>query len=316
MPCGIIENNVIREKVVKHKDRAEATRIFNYPFPAVEEALVNAVYHRSYEQREPVEVRVNPDGIEIVSYPGPDASIRIEALNSDKIVARRYRNRRIGEFLKELDLTEGRCTGIPKIRAAMEKNGSPPPRFSTDEGRTYFLVELPVHPQLPGCEAHDEAHAMSASGPDGNRGQDLSFVASQTKEPPGDRRAPRSEEPKRASLQVHRPPAEPGVHRIDHPRQASEQEPEDATHREWQGVARDGMKVSADSPATTRDGGASREGARTTYFHPTLCPGVASLPGGTRPPFASAARPRRWPGSCRTRARFRGPSRPSRDSAK
>ncbi len=57
--------------------------------------------------------------------------------NSNKIVARRYRNRRIGEFLKELELTEGRCTGIPKIRAAMAKNGSPPARFSTDEGRTY-----------------------------------------------------------------------------------------------------------------------------------------------------------------------------------
>ena len=66
---------MIREKVVKHRDRAEATRIFNYPFPALEEAVVNAVYHRSYEQREPVEVRVNPDGIEVISYPGPDASI-------------------------------------------------------------------------------------------------------------------------------------------------------------------------------------------------------------------------------------------------
>ena len=154
-----IQNSVIREKVVKSKDRAEATRLFNYPFPSIEESLVNAVYHRSYELREPVEVRVNPDGIEIVSYPGPDASIRIEALNGDKIVARRYRNRRIGEFLKELDLTEGRCTGIPTIRAAMAENGSPPARFSTDEGRTYFLVELPVHPEMPGTgQAHDKAY--------------------------------------------------------------------------------------------------------------------------------------------------------------
>ena len=79
-----LESDVIREKVVKHKDRAEATRIFNYPFPAIEEAVVNAVYHRSYEQREPVEVRVNPDGVEVVSYPGPDASIRTEALNGEK----------------------------------------------------------------------------------------------------------------------------------------------------------------------------------------------------------------------------------------
>ena len=115
--------------------------------------MVNAVYHRGYDQREPVEVRVNPEGIDIVSYPGPDASIRIEALASDKIVARRYRNRRIGEFLKELDLTEGRCTGIPIIREAMANNGSPPPRFSTDEGRTYFVTELPVHAELKGLQA-------------------------------------------------------------------------------------------------------------------------------------------------------------------
>jgi ATP-dependent DNA helicase RecG len=64
---------------------------------------------------------------------------------------------------KELGLTEGRCTGIPTIREAMAKNGSPPPKFSTDQGRTYFLVELPVRPRMDGIgqahhEAHDEAH--------------------------------------------------------------------------------------------------------------------------------------------------------------
>jgi ATP-dependent DNA helicase RecG len=153
-----IENRAVREKVIKHPGRAEASRFFSYPMTAIEEALVNAMYHRGYDQREPVEVRINPDGIEIVSYPGPDPSIRLESLNGGKVTARRYRNRRIGEFLKELDLTEGRCTGIPKIRAAMERNGSPEPRFSTDEGRTHFLVELPVHPEFVGVPAHDEAH--------------------------------------------------------------------------------------------------------------------------------------------------------------
>ena len=110
-----IRNNVIREKVTKHPDRAEATRIFNYPFEAIEEALVNAVYHRGYDQREPVEVRVHPEAIYIISYPGPDPSIRTE------------------------DLTEGHCTGIPIMREAMAANGSPPPKFSTDDARTYFL---------------------------------------------------------------------------------------------------------------------------------------------------------------------------------
>ena len=60
-------------------------------------------------------------------------------------MSRRYRNRRIGEFLKELDLTEGRSTGVPKILRVMKTNGSPAPVFETDEDRSYFLIRLPVH---------------------------------------------------------------------------------------------------------------------------------------------------------------------------
>ncbi|MFN7679786.1 MAG: ATP-binding protein [Planctomyces sp.] len=69
-------------------------------------------------------------------------SIRMAALNGDRLVARRYRNRRIGNFLKELDLTEGRCTGIPTRRSAMTENGSPPPGFATDEARDVFLRRI------------------------------------------------------------------------------------------------------------------------------------------------------------------------------
>lgn len=157
-----VQNNVIKEMVTKVPGQAEAKRVVNYPYAAIEEALVNTVYHRSYEQREPVEMRVNPEIIEIVSYPGPDPSIRIESLDGEKIVARRYRNRRIGGFLKELKLTEGRCTGIPTIRKAMADNGSPSAKFSTDDQRTYFLVELPVHPAFEKAheEAHEKAHGL------------------------------------------------------------------------------------------------------------------------------------------------------------
>lgn len=62
-------------------------------------------------------------------------------------LSRRYRNRRIGEFLKELDLTEGRGTGIPKIMKAIKKNGSPMPKFETDDNRSYFLTVFPIHPK-------------------------------------------------------------------------------------------------------------------------------------------------------------------------
>lgn len=141
-----IRRNYLNETVIKHPDRAEATRVANFPYQAIEEAVVNAVYHRSYEEREPVEVRISPQEMVVLSYPGPDRSVRLEQLRIGRAIPRRYRNRRIGEFLKELDLTEGRATGIPKILRAMKENGSPPPEFEFDKDHSYFLVRLPVQP--------------------------------------------------------------------------------------------------------------------------------------------------------------------------
>ncbi|MFA5631943.1 MAG: ATP-binding protein [Porticoccaceae bacterium] len=102
--------------------------------------MVNAVYHRSYEEREPIEVRISHDELVVVSYPGLDRSIRMADLKAGRAVSRRYRNRRIGEFLKELEMTEGRSTGIPKILKEMTANGSPAPLFETSDDR------LPRHP--------------------------------------------------------------------------------------------------------------------------------------------------------------------------
>jgi len=141
-----IKNNILKEYIIKMPGKAEALRFYNYPFEAIEEAVVNAFYHRDYEIREPIEVRVTPEKIEIISYPGPDRSISLADINKGKLVARRYRNRRIGEFFKELRFTEGRCTGIPKIFDSMKANGSPKPVFSTDKDRSFFMVTLPSNP--------------------------------------------------------------------------------------------------------------------------------------------------------------------------
>lgn len=144
---SFLKANVIGEQVMKHPGKAEADRFFNFPFDAIEEALSNAVYHKSYELGSPIEVQVWPDKIEILSHPGPVPPVNAEILSTHRrIVAREYRNRRIGDMLKELRLTEGRGTGLPTIYSAMETNGSPSPIFATDE-QTYVLVTLPVHAQ-------------------------------------------------------------------------------------------------------------------------------------------------------------------------
>ena len=77
---------------------------------------------------------------------GPDRSIRLANFEAGRAVSRRYRNRRIGEFLKELDLTEGRSTGIPKILKVMAANGSSAPLFEANDERASYVVRLPVHP--------------------------------------------------------------------------------------------------------------------------------------------------------------------------
>ncbi len=138
--------NVIKEKVRKLSGQAKAARYLNYPYEAIEEALANAVYHKSYEHQSGIEVNIRLDKIEILSFPGPLPPLDSKMLKQNRIIARDYRNRRIGDFLKELRLTEGRGTGIPKIRTSMKANGSPNPSFETDENNTYFLTYLPIHP--------------------------------------------------------------------------------------------------------------------------------------------------------------------------
>lgn len=142
-----LRTNVILKRIQKPSDNEKSDVVFNYPYQALEEAVVNALYHRDYQEREPVEITVEPYRISILSYAGPDHSISMECIKECKSLrSRRYRNRRLGEFLKELDLTEGRATGIPTIQEELEKNGSPRASIETDAERTYFLLDIPVHP--------------------------------------------------------------------------------------------------------------------------------------------------------------------------
>ena len=141
-----LETNILYETVQKVSGKQEANRFWNYPYDALEEAVVNSMYHRDYQQHEPVEITIEPDGITILNCPGPDRSIPMSAIEKgESLKSRRYRNRRLGDFLKELDLTEGRSTGIPTIQEKLAANGSPRATFETTEDRLTFLIHIPVH---------------------------------------------------------------------------------------------------------------------------------------------------------------------------
>ena len=108
--------------------------------------MVNAFYHRDYQVYEPVEITIEPHRISILSFSGPDRSISMQSIKEGRSLrSRRYRNRRLGDFLNGLNLSEGWATGIPTIQNELEKNGSPYATIGTDEGRTFFLIDIPCH---------------------------------------------------------------------------------------------------------------------------------------------------------------------------
>lgn len=137
-----INTNIIEEKVVKIQGQAESERYVNYPYNALEEAIVNAVFHKSYREPESVEVRIYVDCIRIINFPGVEKHISLEKFKTGKGRARKYRNRRIGELFKEIDLSEKQGTGITKILRELKKNGSPEPLFDMDEDRSYLETTI------------------------------------------------------------------------------------------------------------------------------------------------------------------------------
>ena len=70
-----LKTNVIQKKIHKPEDRERSIVTYNYPYQALEEAVVNSLYHRSYIEREPVEITIEPDKISILNFGGPNHTI-------------------------------------------------------------------------------------------------------------------------------------------------------------------------------------------------------------------------------------------------
>ncbi len=160
---------LLQKHVRKEVDGFETSGWASYPLPALREALVNAVFHRSYRQDvlEPTKVCLYPDRMEIISYPGPVAGVeRAQFLPSANIPQNPApaRNPRVGEFLKQLKLAEGWQTGLPNIHSTMSDNGSPNPKFDFDERRQWFRTTLPAHPEYAAVLALQHAAYLRAVG--------------------------------------------------------------------------------------------------------------------------------------------------------
>lgn len=156
---AFLKGAVISE-MIRKTDGIRSEKHFNYPPRAIRELLVNAVYHKSYEIGEPVVITVLRDRIEFLNYPGPSAAISEEDIRMNRLTVGAYRNRRTGEYLRELDLAEARFSGIPQIVKSLEMNGSPPLNIDTDPGRNYFRAVLEIHPWFKTQEDDDPSRTL------------------------------------------------------------------------------------------------------------------------------------------------------------
>lgn len=159
-------DNVLGTIVQKIPGHIHAERVVAFPYDAMREAVVNAIYHRGYDGPPvPIKIGLYPDRMEITSYPGPVPGLQREHLepgaNPPQLPAR---NPHVGDLLKRLRLAETWLTGIPKIRRRMKEHGSPQPKFDFDDARTYFRVTLPAHPGYVVLHGIREAAALWYAG--------------------------------------------------------------------------------------------------------------------------------------------------------
>ena len=86
------------------------------------------------------------------------------------------------DFLKELELTEGRSTDVPTIQEKLADNGSPRATFETTEERLAFLIHIPVHPQCNKqivVREDEEHHGSEKTNPSSEKSSEKNGVGSE-----------------------------------------------------------------------------------------------------------------------------------------
>jgi ATP-dependent DNA helicase RecG len=115
------------------------TRRPEYPLAALQQLVRNAVLHRSYEgTHAPVRVYWFADRVEIHSPGGPFGQVNRE--NFGQPGATDYRNLHLAEAVRTLGYAQRFGVGIALARAALAKNGNPPPEFDVQPGAVLAVL--------------------------------------------------------------------------------------------------------------------------------------------------------------------------------
>ena len=111
----------------------------DYPLLALQELARNAVIHRTYDgTNAPVRLTWFDDRVEITNPGGPFGAVSIA--NFGRPEATDYRNPVLASCAKDLGYVQRFGSGIPRARAALQRNGNKPPEFEMETGFVHATI--------------------------------------------------------------------------------------------------------------------------------------------------------------------------------
>lgn len=111
-----------------------------YPPPAFQQLIYNAVLHRTYENTHaPILVYWFDDRIEIHSPGGPYGNVTRQNFGQPGITD--YRNPNIAAVLKNLGFVQAFGRGIATAKRALERNGNPELAFDVDQSAVVAIMK-------------------------------------------------------------------------------------------------------------------------------------------------------------------------------
>jgi ATP-dependent DNA helicase RecG len=112
-------------------------QVWDYPIPALREAVINAVCHRDYSENTDIQLKIHDDRLTIWSPGGLPHGVTLSEL-FDPNHSSKPRNKLIAQVFYEVELIERYGSGIGRILSACEAAGLPRPEFEEKFGG--FLV--------------------------------------------------------------------------------------------------------------------------------------------------------------------------------
>ncbi len=135
----IKKNMHVRFEITGAPQRKE---IWDYPLPALREAVVNAIVHRDYRDTADIQIKMFEDAMQVWSPGFLPYNVTVDDL-FDPEHASKPRNKLIAQIFYDMGLIERYGSGIHRILDACKDEGLPEPRFENFSGGFRIKFMLP-----------------------------------------------------------------------------------------------------------------------------------------------------------------------------